>query len=90
MARGGLDRQDYLLALYALVKALSLQPGDDETNVLLSWLDYAIDKSWRNKTFGVEGLLKNLLSRDPSQQPSWSLIQTMRTLEADVFEDLEL
>ncbi|KAI4281794.1 MAG: hypothetical protein L6R38_003423 [Xanthoria sp. 2 TBL-2021] len=98
MANGGLGSQDYPLALYALAKALSLRPGHPETNVLLTEFDGSFDKSWPSTTFGVRGLFNNLLSRDPQQQSSWSLVQptsnnfaadAMQSLEGDVFEGVD-
>lgn len=96
MARGGLDSRDHPLALYALAEALSLRPGHPETHELLTELDGSVDKSWRSTAFGVQSLFNNLLSRDPHQKSSWSLVQptsnnfvadAKQTLKGDVFDD---
>lgn len=95
MARGGLDSRDHPLALYALAEALSLRPGHPETHELLTELDGSVDKSWRSTAFGVQSLFNNLLSRDPHQKSSWSLVQptsnnfvadAKQTLKGDIFE----
>ncbi|KAL8860779.1 MAG: hypothetical protein Q9178_002809 [Gyalolechia marmorata] len=97
LAHGGLDLKDYPLALYALAKALSLQPGHQETNTLLARLDHMLGKSWCDKAWGVQSLLKDLLRKDPDQHSSWLLVQptvnnfaadTMDALKRDVFESV--
>ena len=98
MARGGLDTQDHLLVLYALVKALSLQPGYLEAQELLTQLDGSIDKSWPSTAFGAHSLFKKLLSPDHHQRSLWTLVQpssnnfvtdTMQSLKRDVFEGVD-
>lgn len=99
MARGGLDSHDHPLALYALIEALSLRPGHTTTRELLTELGGSFDKSWRSTTFGVQSLFNDLLSRDPHQKSSWSLIKptsnnfvadAMQTLKRDIFDDVDI
>ncbi|KAL8998770.1 MAG: hypothetical protein Q9169_002220 [Polycauliona sp. 2 TL-2023] len=67
MARDGLNLQDHELALYALAEALGLRPGLSETQGLLTQLNGSVDRSWRNASFGVQGLFKELFkARSPS------------------------
>ncbi|CAO1598936.1 hypothetical protein XANCAGTX0491_002684 [Xanthoria calcicola] len=99
MTRGGLKSHDHPLALYALTEALSLRPGHATTHELLTKLDGSFDKSWRSASFGVQSLFNDLLSRDPHQRSSWSLIkptsnnfvaEAMQTLKRDVFDDVDI
>lgn len=99
MTRGGLESHDHPLALYGLTEALSLRPGHATTHELLTKLDGSFDKSWRSASFGVQSLFNDLLSRDPRQRSSWSLIkptsnnfvaEAMQTLKRDVFDDVDI